>query len=224
MADTLTPNLKLRISDDLTSDAKYNLNRIDSLGGAVKNENNGNLRLRAIRDIIFSPESQDLGGEGSGGTIFLGESGSSLASLAIFSDEVDFNNAILTGFSIDEEITDSMVSPTAAINATKIADGSVSNTEFQYLAGATSNLQAQINALGGANQMSATWANADGTTKVITHNFGTRNISVEIIDADNNYRTIQVDTVERNTINEITLTASQAPTGSWIVLLAQVGT
>lgn len=35
----------------------------------------------------------------------------------------------------------------AAIDATKIANGSVSNTEFQYLDGATSNIQAQIDAV-----------------------------------------------------------------------------
>lgn len=36
-----------------------------------------------------------------------------------------------------------------AIPATSIADGSISNTEFQYLDGATSNLQAQITAAAG---------------------------------------------------------------------------
>jgi hypothetical protein len=35
------------------------------------------------------------------------------------------------------------------IDAAKIADGSVSNTEFQYLNGATSNIQDQINGIGG---------------------------------------------------------------------------
>jgi len=36
----------------------------------------------------------------------------------------------------------------AAIDATKIHDGSVSNTEFGYLNGVTSNIQDQINAAG----------------------------------------------------------------------------
>jgi hypothetical protein len=35
----------------------------------------------------------------------------------------------------------------AGINAAKIADGSVSDTEFEYLSGATSNIQDQINGL-----------------------------------------------------------------------------
>lgn len=42
------------------------------------------------------------------------------------------------------------------INATRIANGSVSNTEFQYLDGATSNLQTQINTLSGGGVTSLT--------------------------------------------------------------------
>jgi hypothetical protein len=39
------------------------------------------------------------------------------------------------------------------IDATKIADGSVSNTEFQYLDGATSNIQTQINNISQADEI-----------------------------------------------------------------------
>lgn len=38
---------------------------------------------------------------------------------------------------------------TAPVNATDVADGSVSNTEFQYLNGVTSNIQTQIDGAGG---------------------------------------------------------------------------
>lgn len=93
MADSLTPNLKLRINDDLTADSKYNLNRIDSLGSATKVENNGNLRLRSVRDIVLTPESQDLGGAGTGGTVSIGEAGVPVGTFEIFADVVDFNNS-----------------------------------------------------------------------------------------------------------------------------------
>lgn len=43
------------------------------------------------------------------------------------------------------KITDANIDSAAAIDATKIADGSVSNTEFQYLAGVTQAIQTQIN-------------------------------------------------------------------------------
>lgn len=92
MADSLTPNLKLRVSDDLTADAKYNLNRIDSLASATKVENNGNLRVRSIRDIIITPESQDLGGNGTGGTVSVGESGVEISVFEIFAELADFND------------------------------------------------------------------------------------------------------------------------------------
>jgi hypothetical protein len=44
-------------------------------------------------------------------------------------------------------VTDIKVDPAAAIDASKIADGSVSNAEFQRLDGVTSDIQGQINAL-----------------------------------------------------------------------------
>ncbi len=42
-------------------------------------------------------------------------------------------------------IDDNEIKAAAGINATKIADGSVDNTEFQYLDGASGNLQTQLN-------------------------------------------------------------------------------
>lgn len=92
MADSLTPNLKLRLSDDLTADSKYNLNRIDSLASATKVENNGNLRVRSVRDIILTPESQDLGGSGTGGTVSVGEAGINIETFEVFADVADFND------------------------------------------------------------------------------------------------------------------------------------
>lgn len=92
MADTLTPNLKLRVSSDLTADARYNLNRIDSLASATKVENNGNLRVRSIRDIILTPESQDLGGNGTGGTVSVGEAGVPVDTFEVFAETADFND------------------------------------------------------------------------------------------------------------------------------------
>ena len=44
-------------------------------------------------------------------------------------------------------IVNADVNASAAIDATKIADGTVSNAEFQYLNGVTSNIQTQINAI-----------------------------------------------------------------------------
>jgi len=224
MANSLTPNLKLRVNDDLTSDAKYNLNRIDSLGGVVKVENNANVRVRSARDIIISPQSEDLGGDGSTGQLFIGESGLEIALFSIFADEIDFNSAILSNFTLpDEFITNDMVALNAAIDASKISSGLISNTEFDYLDGLTGNIQNQIDNLSGANQLVATWLNADGTVKTITHGFNTRNITVQVLDVSNNYMNIEVDSITRPNSNDVVLTTSEAPSTSWIVLLQQVG-
>ena len=53
--------------------------------------------------------------------------------------------------SIDVSVSSSTftVSLQSGIDATKIADGSVSNTEFQHLNGVTSNIQTQIDAISG---------------------------------------------------------------------------
>ena len=53
--------------------------------------------------------------------------------------------------SIDVSVSSSTftVSLQSGIDASKIADGSVSNTEFQHLNGVTSNVQTQINAISG---------------------------------------------------------------------------
>lgn len=51
----------------------------------------------------------------------------------------------ITADIVANSISNSHISNSAAIDATKIADGSVSNTEFQYLNGVTSAIQTQIN-------------------------------------------------------------------------------
>jgi hypothetical protein len=197
----------------------------------------------------------------------------------------------------------------AAIDATKLANGSVSNTEFQYLDGVTSSIQTQLDgkastalsnlastavnadilpatdgtrslgsttqtylatwqqsaklrgstsgtltmgtaatttdysilmpsAQGAANTVlrndgsgnlswasglevyATNWAIADGATKAITHNLGTRDIIIQIY--DENYETVHVDTITRGTTDSVTLVSSVAPTGTWRVLILKV--
>lgn len=52
-------------------------------------------------------------------------------------------------------ITNSSISTTAAIDATKLANGLVSNTEFQYLDGVTSAIQTQIDSKASASTVSS---------------------------------------------------------------------
>jgi len=76
---------------------------------------------------------------------------SGVTSLVTGSSTTTFTNKSFdadgTGNSITN-IEDANIKAAAAIDATKIHDGSVSNTEFGYLNGVTSNIQDQINAAG----------------------------------------------------------------------------
>lgn len=59
----LTPNLKLRVGDELDTDARFNLLRIDTLGATGLFDSSGVLTLRSSTDISFRP------GSGSGGSV-----------------------------------------------------------------------------------------------------------------------------------------------------------
>jgi len=77
-------------------------------------------------------------------------------------------------------------------------------------------------AAAGGSSSSDTWANADGTTKTVTHGFSSRNVMVQVIDANNSYTNIEVDSITRPTDSSVVLTSSSAPTANWIVLLTKI--
>jgi hypothetical protein len=73
MADyTLTRYLKLKIADDLSADAKYNLSRLDALGATFINDVNETLNIRSAADITIEPEAPAVGGGPSNGTVTIG--------------------------------------------------------------------------------------------------------------------------------------------------------
>ena len=82
------------------------------------------------------------------------------------------------------------------------------------------NLQAIAN-LSGANH-TAVWETADGTSKSITHNLGSRDVLIQLYSLDT-YEDILVESIVRTSENVIDLTASEAPTGSgWKVLIRRI--
>lgn len=65
----------------------------------------------------------------------------------------------------------------------------------------------------------ATWATGDGTTKAVTHNLGTTDISWNIYEIDTGEE-LWPDTGIRTNSNTLTFTASSAPTGSgWKIII-----
>lgn len=72
MAYTLSRNLRLRLDSNLTANAAYNLGVLDTLGGTFIVDSTDTLQLRSRGDIQIAPESADLGGSGTGGTVTIG--------------------------------------------------------------------------------------------------------------------------------------------------------
>lgn len=208
------------------------------------------------------------------------------------------------------KIINANIHASAAIDASKIADGSVSSAEFQYLANVSSDIQSQFSgkastalsnlasvaintslisdtdntddlgsaaigwkdgyinrvfmdsnsqstSLSGSASASASvdyklppagpasngyilssttagvmswvpdsasssfaedWDNADGVSKVVSHNLGTKDVIVQVYNEDDD-STIYVDSVVRTDTNSVTLTASEAPAVSWRVVI-----
>jgi hypothetical protein len=69
MATTLTDYLRLRITSDLTKDAIYNLERLDTLGATFLISTTEDVNLRSREQISLQPRSPDLGGIGVGGLV-----------------------------------------------------------------------------------------------------------------------------------------------------------
>lgn len=89
MATTFTRNLRLKIDSNLTANAKYNLERIDTLGSTFLVDSTDTLKVRSKTDILIQPQSADLGGSpGSGGTVNIGQNGQSISALNLFATTI----------------------------------------------------------------------------------------------------------------------------------------
>lgn len=95
MSTTLTPNLQLRVDSTLTDNAKYNLAKIDTIGGSLRLDSTQMVTLRSVGDITIEPQSPDIGGLGDGyGTIYLGNSTHQLTGIELYSDSVQVHAPI----------------------------------------------------------------------------------------------------------------------------------
>lgn len=301
---TLTTNLKLRISSDLTADSRYNLQRLDSLGSIYQIDTTETAKVRSQTNIILQPNDPDIGGSGSGGTVQFGTADQPLATLQIYSSSIvsngplstmdqatggtnnlnlqyksDVNGAVDTtadrtlsfdleggdrnivlggNLSIpDGDLTVSGASLSLTLGTAiswTLPSGNGTSGQFLQTDGAgtltwastssfpigdlsdvtvTSPSDGQIlvyssgtwvnqstGATAGAED-AFTWTSGDGTTRTITHNYGSRQVMAEVLDVNDDYKTVEVDSVTRPTDNTIVLTASSAPS-NWLVLIKEI--
>ena len=80
MATTLTRYLKLKVADELSADAKYNLAQIDSLGASTVVNDDDNLLVKSRGNISLLAQEPSIGGSGDdSGQIFLGDSNNTVS-------------------------------------------------------------------------------------------------------------------------------------------------
>jgi hypothetical protein len=81
----------------LTADSKYNLERIDTLAGLIQTNTVNNTVIRALEDIVFLPNSSDIGGSGTGGTITFGSVHQPLDSFDLYTSSLSVSGPITLG-------------------------------------------------------------------------------------------------------------------------------
>lgn len=163
---TLTRNLKLRLSSDLSPDARYNLERIDQMGAALTIDTLNDSIIRSVNDIQLRPEDNSVGGTGSGGTVELGDVNQPLTAATLngplkLLSSVSGNTTYLTvlnnntsagtltintgnsSFTLNLPITNAEISASAGIVDTKLATistaGKVSNSATTATNSSTAN-------------------------------------------------------------------------------------
>lgn len=229
---TLTSNLKLRVSSDLTNDSKYNLRRIDTLASLYQVDTTDVAKLRSITDIVIQPQDPDIGGLGTGGTISFGTDDQPAGTIKFRATTLDLTSVIdsdsdicttsnfclksgdyqvsLASPSLSSSYTLTLPLTAGTPNQVLTTDGS-GNLSWQTVAGAGSSGQ----------ELAVDWMAADGMIKTITHGFGSQSVMAQILDVQDNYKTIDIDVIYRPDANTIVLEASIMPV-HWQVLLKEI--
>lgn len=214
----LTRYLKLRVAATLADDAKYNLERVDTLGGLVGLNSNDELVLRSKSKIYIEPASSDLGASSSSENVINFNTANTLislnnasldsaASLSLLNDSYKLTLAPPSSLSTD--ITLTLPATTGTVGQVLSTDGS-GNLSWTTVAGSSAD-----------TDLIAIWQPSDGEVKTVTHGFSTRNLMVQVLDSADSYRNIEVD-VSRPTNDTVVLDASAVPSNNWVVLIKKV--
>ncbi len=143
---TYTTNLRLKVSSDLTADAKYNLGVLDTIGAKLTIGINGDTKLRSSTDIVIEPECPEVaGGHGdSTGNVSIGTASNLVDNLDLYATRIDMHGAQLNNMGLDEYniyIGDSS-NQSQEVNTLIVGDISASIvTGLQIKAGAVGDLE-----------------------------------------------------------------------------------
>lgn len=230
-----TRNLRLRLADDLTSDARFNLERIDQLGLVFPITDSASQSINSSSDIYLNANATVLGGNGQG-TVFapnlqlssdlILESGAYTLSLSTGTQSSNLNLTLPpnagsalqflqtdgTGVLTWADPPTSNFSTLNDTNFTNLASGQVAQydgTEW-------------VNVSFSATRQTAiyTWTPLEGTSKTIAHGFSASKIQVWIYEPESNSQVFvqSIDFIDDDTI---LLTSKVPPDTDYEVHLIQ---
>jgi hypothetical protein len=203
MTTTFTSILGLKLSTDFTDELNFNFNKIDLLGSVYQTDVSGSITVRSKTDINFEPNSSDLGGTGSGGTLTFASQTSPATSFDVYADAVDFHGAPITGLSLDwddvnNKTANTLPDLTAFIGAHSDVVASLAHTTATsnphsvtasetgaYTSGETDSLLATKEALG-ATSTHAALTTTHGVTGSLVGTTDTQALTNKTISATNN--------------------------------------
>jgi hypothetical protein len=230
-----TRNLKLRLSDDLTADARFNLERIDDLGSIFPIGGSANQTINSSADIRLNANATSLGGDGNG-TVFAPKLKLS-STLILEAGPYDYN--IITP-TVSSSLTLVLPPDAGSVGQFLQTDGTGTldwgdppNTNFSSLndTNFTSLVAGQFAQFNGSSWVNVvlpnaretnvfTWTPADGNQKTIAHNFNTTNIQVWIYEAASKSQ-VFIEDIDYLDLDTIFLKAHVAPQSDYTVHLVQ---
>lgn len=93
MSTSLSRYLRLKIDSNLTANSKYNLERLDLLGSTFIVDSTDQLDIRSKSSIFLEPNSADIGGTGSGGTVSIGSASNDIDTFNVYADQMLFSGS-----------------------------------------------------------------------------------------------------------------------------------